>query len=204
MSHSELKRRAVVVGALALGTTTPRPARASTVPDVPEGAPLTARQKVTTAADALKIWDADDVRGNITLPAEGPYGTRISWTSTDVHTVTTTGEVNRPAHGSDPAPVTLTATVRSGDARATRRFDLAVRPLPRTEPYEGYLFTYFTGEDKARGEQVYFAASKGNDPRNWAELNDGRPVLNSTRGEKGVLGLAAVRRGRHRPRRRDP
>ncbi|MQA85850.1 MAG: family 43 glycosylhydrolase [Streptosporangiales bacterium] len=54
------------------------------------------------------------------------------------------------------------------------------------KPYKGYLFVYFTGEDTADGEQVYFAASRGNNPLAWDELNDGRPVLTSTLGERGV------------------
>ena len=49
-----------------------------------------------------------------------------------------------------------------------------------------YFFTYFTGEGTATGEQVYFALSNGNDPLNWRELNNGKPVLTSTLGEKGV------------------
>ena len=52
--------------------------------------------------------------------------------------------------------------------------------------YAGYLFTYFTGEGTADGEQIYYALSKGNDPLHWRELNGGKPVLTSTLGEKGL------------------
>ncbi|WP_137991694.1 immunoglobulin-like domain-containing protein [Streptomyces vilmorinianum] len=153
----------------------------------------TVREKVAEAADALKIWDADDIRGNITLPRSGPHGTRISWKSTDGRTVTETGEVSRPAHGADPSRVRLTATVRLGDVQAKRRFDLTVRPLPRAEPYEGYLFGYFTGESTADGEQIYFAASRGDDPLHWDELNGARPVVTSTQGDKGVRDPFVIR-----------
>ncbi|MFV2118769.1 immunoglobulin-like domain-containing protein [Streptomyces sp. Act-28] len=149
-------------------------------------AELTAREKVAEAAAALEVRDAHDVRGNLTLPTGGSHGTRVSWKSTDRKVVTETGEVNRPAHGSDPVKVKLTATVRFGAAQVKRRFDLTVRPLPRPEPYEGYLFGYFTGEGRPDGEQVHFAASRGNDPLRWDELNGGRPVLTSTRGDEGV------------------
>lgn len=57
---------------------------------------------------------------------------------------------------------------------------------PAQEPYAGYLFTYFTGEGTANGEQVYFALSQGDDPLRWRELNGGAPVLTSTLGEHGV------------------
>ncbi|MGP3920199.1 glycoside hydrolase family 43 protein [Nonomuraea sp. 10N515B] len=69
-------------------------------------------------------------------------------------------------------------------------------PAPRSagaEPFEGYLFAYFTGEDKPRGEQIYFAASHGNNPRFWDELNGGQPVLTSTHGENGVRDPFLVR-----------
>ncbi|MFG2629777.1 immunoglobulin-like domain-containing protein [Streptomyces sp. NPDC048473] len=149
-------------------------------------APSPEERKVTEAAEALAVRDADDVRGNLTLPTEGLYHSRLSWKSTDGETVTQTGEVSRPAHGDEPAEVRLTATVRLGGTQAKRRFDLTVRPLPKKEPYEGYAFSYFTGEGTADGEQIYFAASRGNDPLHWAELNNGRPALTSTKGDKGV------------------
>ncbi|KAG8697063.1 hypothetical protein FRC08_006757 [Ceratobasidium sp. 394] len=52
--------------------------------------------------------------------------------------------------------------------------------------YQGYGFVYFTGEDVANGEQIYFAVSQGNDPLHWSTVNDGYAVLNSTLGTKGV------------------
>jgi hypothetical protein len=52
--------------------------------------------------------------------------------------------------------------------------------------YAGYLFSHFTGEGTAAGEQVYFALSQGNDPTRWRQLNGGRPVATSTIGTRGV------------------
>ena len=48
----------------------------------------------------------------------------------------------------------------------------------------GYLFATFKGEGDPMGEQVYFVLSR--DGVKWTELNDGKPVLVSTVGEKGV------------------
>jgi Glycosyl hydrolases family 43 len=59
-------------------------------------------------------------------------------------------------------------------------------PPPRDPTYAGYLFTYFIGESSARGEQIYFALSRGNDPLSWQELNRGQPVLTSSVGTTGV------------------
>jgi hypothetical protein len=154
--------------------------------DVTVLAAPTDAEKVAAAAEALVVWDADDVRGNITLPTTGLYGTRVAWKSSDIHVVTPSGEVSRPSHGSAPATVRLTATVSLEDERTQRIFDLTVRPLPSHDPYAGYLFSYFTGEGYADGEQVYFAASRGNDPLHWDELNGGEPVLTSSMGDEGV------------------
>lgn len=48
--------------------------------------------------------------------------------------------------------------------------------------YEGYAFLYFTSSD----EQIYLAASNGNDALSFKELNGGKPILSSTFGDKGV------------------
>ena len=49
--------------------------------------------------------------------------------------------------------------------------------------YTGYLFTYFTGEWD-EGEQIYFSLSR--DGLHWRDLNEGRPALRNTIGEKGA------------------
>lgn len=49
--------------------------------------------------------------------------------------------------------------------------------------YAGYLFVHFIGEQKD-GEQIYFSISK--DGLHWNDLNQGKPILYSTIGEKGV------------------
>ncbi|MFE9644096.1 family 43 glycosylhydrolase [Streptomyces sp. NPDC006365] len=138
------------------------------------------------AADALSVHNLDDVRGNLTLPATGDYGTKVAWSSAKPDIVSADGVVNRPAHGDGDTTVELTATVTKGDAKATRAFTAQVHELPAKEPLKGYMFSYFTGEGTSDGEQLYAALSKGNDPLKWRELNDGKPVLTSTLGEKGL------------------
>lgn len=138
------------------------------------------------AADALTVHDVDDVRGNLTLPATGAYGTAVSWSSADPDVLDADGVVHRPAHGAGATTVDLTATVTKGTATATRTFTARVPELPAREALKGYMFSYFTGEGTADGEQLYAALSKGNDPLNWRELNDGKPVLTSTLGEQGL------------------
>jgi Concanavalin A-like lectin/glucanases superfamily/Glycosyl hydrolases family 43 len=142
-------------------------------------------RKVSEATAALNVWDADAVRGNITLPAAGLHGTRVEWTSSDESVVTATGEVTRPAYGSEQARLNLHATVSLGKTKARKKFRATVLPLPKAEVKEGYAFAYFTGNDLA-GENIYMAASRGNDALKWDELNGGKPVLKSGLGTKGL------------------
>ncbi|WP_069758336.1 family 43 glycosylhydrolase [Streptomyces sp. LUP47B] len=138
------------------------------------------------AAQSLAVHNLDDVRGNLTLPAAGDYGTAVSWSSADEKVVEDDGVVHRPAHGEGSTTVALTATVTKGEAKATRTFTAKVPELPAEQALKGYMFSYFTGEGTSDGEQLYSALSKGNDPLKWRELNDGKPVLTSTLGEKGL------------------
>ena len=137
------------------------------------------------AAAALELVHPDDVRGHLTLPADGRHGAGVAWESSAPGIVGTDGIVDRPAPGAGDASVTLTATVSVGAATATRAFPLTVREAPAPAPYAGYAFSYFTGNSIA-GEKIYFAASRGNDALRWDELNGGQPVLESTYGELGL------------------
>ncbi|MDF3143203.1 MULTISPECIES: family 43 glycosylhydrolase [unclassified Streptomyces] len=138
------------------------------------------------AAESLTVHNLDDVRGNLTLPATGSYGTDVAWSSARSDVISADGVVHRPAHGDGATTVELTATVTKGEAKATRTFTAKVPELPAKAALKGYMFSYFTGEGTADGEQLYAALSKGNDPLKWRELNDGKPVLTSTLGEKGL------------------
>ncbi|WP_030665322.1 family 43 glycosylhydrolase [Streptomyces cellulosae] len=138
------------------------------------------------AARALTVPNLDDVRGNLTLPARGDYATDVTWSSANPDVVTADGVVHRPAHGEGATTVELTATVTKGEARTTRVLTAKVPELPVKEALKGYMFSYFTGEGTSDGEQLYSALSKGDDPLKWRELNDGKPVLTSTLGEKGL------------------
>jgi putative cell wall-binding protein/beta-xylosidase len=136
---------------------------------------------VDEAAAALAIPKVDDVRGNLTLPG-APAGIELSWASSDAAVIAVDGVVTRPAADT---PVTLTATLTKGEASATRSFEATVRAAVADTEYEGYAFAYFTGNSLA-GENIYFAASEGNNALDWNELNAGRPVLTSDEGTKGL------------------
>ncbi|MFD4635690.1 immunoglobulin-like domain-containing protein [Lentzea sp. NPDC058436] len=150
------------------------------------GVPAAAEPLVRSAAAAVEVPNIGDVRGHLTLPATGAHGTTITWRSSNTRVITTTGEVNRPRSGARPVKVVLTAKVSRGRHSATRALIATVVPLPVAEPLEGYGFFYFTGESSPIGEQIYAAASNGNNPLDFSEVNNGRPILRSGLGELGV------------------
>ena len=55
----------------------------------------------------------------------------------------------------------------------------------------GYLFVTFKGEQTPMSEQIYFGLST--DGRQWSALNEGKPVLVSAMGEKGLRDPFLVR-----------
>lgn len=136
---------------------------------------------VQSALSALTVTNVDDVRGNLTLPGSS-QGLPVTWTTSDARIVTADGVVTRPAAD---AAVTLTASVTKNAVTQTRDFSATVRKAAQIGPFEGYTFAYFTGNSVA-GENIYFAASNGNNALSWTELNNGQPTLTSTFGEKGL------------------
>ncbi len=150
------------------------------------------------AVEELDIPTKDDVRGNITLPAETESGVQIAWTtdhpeivdvesheaSVEGYDGTPAGVVTRPDADTQ---VQMTATLTYKEETRTKEFTLNVKAAPQEiaeEDYTDYFFAYFAGEGYSDGEQIYFASSQ--DGLNWDDLNHNDPVLTSTLGEQGV------------------
>jgi hypothetical protein len=143
---------------------------------------LTARQ-LEAALAAVTVNAIDDVRGNIHLPDTTPDGLNITWQSSEPSVVREDGWVYR--QDTDVA-VNLTASVEGDDgAGGERVFTATVRAAAQLADFEGYAFSYFTGNSRA-GENIFFAASQGNDALSWTELNEGQPVLTSSQGTRGL------------------
>jgi beta-xylosidase/uncharacterized protein YjdB len=149
-------------------------------------AEFTDAEAVRNAAGALAVRNLTDVRENLELPTRGPWDTTVAWSSSDPSVIAADGAVRRPPHGAGKSVVTLTATVGKGTAKAVHTFTATVPELPVPEALKGYLFSYFTGEGTATGEQVYFSLSQGDDPLHWQQLNNANPVLTSTLGTAGL------------------
>ncbi|MDY0912807.1 family 43 glycosylhydrolase [Rathayibacter festucae] len=80
--------------------------------------------RTTRDAAALSLGDLSAVTANLTLPATGPNGSTIAWSSSNAAVVSSSGVVTRPATGS--AQAVLTATVTRGSATQTRTFTATV------------------------------------------------------------------------------
>ena len=142
--------------------------------------------------DALEIFNASDIRGNITLPSEGKYGSKITWKSDNTEVITdkatkNDGYADTPAgvvkRGSSDEKVKLTATLSFDGDKKTKEFQVTVKAKPSVKKTTDYLFAYFTG-NTVSGENIYFATSE--DGFNYSELNEGKYVLTSEQGEKGL------------------
>ncbi|WKK72550.1 family 43 glycosylhydrolase [Rathayibacter oskolensis] len=137
------------------------------------------------ALDALRIVNAGDVRGNVTLPAKaGAYD--VSWTSSNTAVIDATGVVKRQAAST---PVTLTATVAG--TTATRQIPVTVTAAPAgldTDYDAGYLWTHFAATDY---EKIYFGSST--DGLHWSKLNGNKAVLANLAGTLGVRDPHLVR-----------
>jgi len=149
--------------------------------------------------DAISLPGLDDVRDHLTLPFTGDeFASEIVWTADPAGIISSEqagdrapGFVTRPAHGESDADIELTATVPGTDA--TRTFRATVRALPEAEETSDYLFAHFTDgrSPSIDNEQIYFATSE--DGIDWHDLNEEKPVLESTVGETGARDPFLVR-----------
>lgn len=169
---------------LTRGSATTTKQFAVTVPAAPS-----AQQAADEAVAAVSVVDSDDVRGNLTL-ATTSQGHAVTWETSDAAVVQIDGIVSRPAAGD--AQVTLTATATKNGVSASKTIELTVRKAVGAQTYEGYAFAYFTG-NSLEGENIYFAASNGNNALSWTELNGGQPVLRSNQGTKGLRDPFVIR-----------
>ena len=84
-------------------------------------------QKVARDKEWLDLGDVSAVIDNLTLPIKGAAGSDISWESSNPDVIATDGTVTRPEAGSGDAKVTLTATIKAGDAQDTKSFEVTVK-----------------------------------------------------------------------------
>lgn len=138
--------------------------------------------------EAIEIPGADDIRGNITLPASGAmHGSEITWTASATGIITTDVREGKAAgvvtRGDVDQEVVLTASVDG--TTATRGIPVTVIAAPGdldTDYTAGYLWTHFAAHSGY--EKIFFGHS--DDGLHWSKLNDNEPILSNLGGDLGV------------------
>lgn len=163
---------------------------AVTVAPMPGGAEL-----AKADLDKISIPNAQDVRGNITLPSTGSVnGTAITWTASPAGVISTSAVDGKAAgvvtRGATDTTVTLTAAA-SGTS-VTRQIQVTVKaaPVGLDKDYTaGYLWTHFGVEGGY--EKIFYGHSTNG--LQWEKLNDNKPILANLGGDLGVRDPHLVR-----------
>ncbi|KEO85218.1 5'-nucleotidase C-terminal domain-containing protein [Tumebacillus flagellatus] len=89
---------------------------------------VTVDKNLLTDADLLsQNKSLSEVTTDLVLPQKGEkYGSDITWSSSNTDLVSNTGVVTRPEREPAPNKVTLTATIRKGNAVSTKSFEVTV------------------------------------------------------------------------------
>jgi beta-xylosidase len=144
--------------------------------------------QIQAAVDSISVTNIEDVRGNLFLP-KAVNGMEVTWSSSDPSIISPEGIVRRQ---DAEHLVNLTATIDADGVARERSISAKVRQAVQLDPFEGYAFAYFTGNSRA-GENIFLAASEGNNALSWKELNNKQPILTSTAGTKGLRDPFVIR-----------
>ncbi|KAF5027145.1 hypothetical protein F66182_771 [Fusarium sp. NRRL 66182] len=140
-----------------------------------------AQENVEEALSTISVTNINDIRGHIHLPSTS-NGHAVSWRSSDPDVVSNNGLVTRQESDTD---VLLVASIEIDGQVHEREFNASVHQRAQLEPFEAYAFSYFTGNSR-QGENIFFAASNGNNALDWQELNNAQPVIRSQLGTRGL------------------
>jgi hypothetical protein len=156
---------------------------------------MSAAETLNAALDDFVIPDADDIRGNVTLPSELPGGIRVKWTSGDESVIsdkavknddyddTPAGVVTRDEN--EDKTVALTAEFTLNDTTIVKEYELTVVKKPVLEPLKGYLLAGFANNGSQDIQQIHFSLSE--DGNFYSDmLNGGEPVITSSLGTQGL------------------
>lgn len=108
---------------------------------------------LASAVDILDLGDLSSVRENLHLPVTGPYAAAITWVSSDPTIIDTTGGVTQPGREDTDKVVTLTATIKLGQATQTKVFTANVKSMAPPTPVAIYSF-----EDNLTDGTAHFGA----------------------------------------------
>src|SRR5690606_5338673 len=83
-----------------------------------------AATSLVSDAAALDLGDLSRVTANLVLPQVGPYGSSLSWSTSDEQVVTAAGVITTPQAG--PRSAVLTATLSLRGQTTTKDFPVTV------------------------------------------------------------------------------
>lgn len=122
------------------------------------------------------VGNLKNLKEDLYLSTESEYGSTITWKSDDESVVTNNGEITRAKSGEGSRSTTLTVTATNGEATVSKEYEIVVE-----EEDFVYLFAYFASNSQ---EKVFYGLSK--DGYHFNTINNGNPVLESTKGNMGV------------------
>lgn len=147
------------------------------------------------ALDPFAGKDKDRITSSISLPTRGKKGSTISWHSSNEDVVKTTGKVIRPIDGDET--VVLTATIRSGEVTAEKKFTITVlKGVPfvvEENQYTAYREQQF-GLDEAKVADAYYKGAQDLDVAFLKKFDVDR-VLVGYRENAGIDTRGAARYG---------
>lgn len=142
----------------------------------------TDKKDVESAKAALEIGftapdTKDSVTLDVTLPTSGEKDVVITWQSSHPSVVSTAGKVTRPANDTS---VTLTATLKKGEASDTKNFTINVKAVEvTTTPEEALAALEISGDTLQLDGQIYTTTSNITLPTsslgftiNWQSTSD--------------------------------
>lgn len=108
--------------------------------------------------DSISI---DQIFSGTVLPVRGPNGSNFTWTSSNQKVVTNRGFVIKPAIGSDPVEVTITASARMNGQTLTKDFIVVVEPKTESVVTSSIQLPFLTTSEEyvvepAESVDIYF------------------------------------------------
>lgn len=128
---------------------------------------LTDEEKVNEDKNALALENTNGVKGSFTLPTSGSINaSEITWQSSDSSVISIDGDKAVVTRPEEDAAVTLTATIQSGEAKATKEFVVTV--VAKDPPA-----AIVVGKNLALNKTVDGNAPACSDDYGYAKVTDG-------------------------------
>lgn len=124
------------------------------------------------ALDSLTLEEDSRLRRSLTLETQS-LGYEVSWTSSNPQVITEQGEVFRPEAGSEPAAVTLTASVSAGAQTLTKDFAFTVLPQEEDSTVDAQYYLSLIDLPEYLYTDLALPATTGNqDAISWSSSDE--------------------------------